>query len=243
MRGFFDAIFFASSFLTPRPGFVASFFRRSAVSGSTAGATPPSGGRPNGGRGPNPGPEEPPGRGSGAREKPGRGAKPGRGGMPGRGGNPGREKPVPAGAAGWAARAGRRVAGLGGAAMTARPRPPAPRSGGAAVEPACGGEEAVLTCVTPGECGPALAPWDIIASGRGAGAVGTGAADGPGGRSPVRFRMRPRAPAGAAGAGGGGVFGTTGGGLTRAGGAATERRTAGAGASAGRAGRAAGAAA
>jgi len=77
--------------------------------------------------------------------------------MPGRGGNPGRWKPPPAGVMGWAGRTGR-ATGAGGAAMTARPRPPAPRRGGAAAVPAWAAGGAVLTCVTPGECGPALAP-------------------------------------------------------------------------------------
>ena len=64
VRGFFDLPFFVSSFLTARPGFVASFFRRSAVSGSGGAAGPPSGGRPKPGRGPKPGPLGPPGRGA-----------------------------------------------------------------------------------------------------------------------------------------------------------------------------------
>src|SRR5258706_5532994 len=54
-------------------------------------------------------------------------------------------------------------------------------------------------CVTPGECGPALAPDDI--SGRGGGGGGM-TVDGCCGTSPVRFRMRPRAPLGPAGCGG-----------------------------------------
>ena len=99
------------------------------------------------------------------------------------------------------------VAAVGGA-MTARPRPPAPRIG-AGNGPDGGGVEGVLMVVTPGECGPALAPdefsfwgWNAC-GGDDIGAVcrwGGGAGD-----STVLLIRRPRAPPGTGGRAGPGA--------------------------------------
>lgn len=93
------------------------------------------------------------------------------------------------------------VAGVG-AAMTARPSPPAPRMGaGGALDGGC--VEGVLIVVTPGEYGPALAPVDISTGGAVGGFIGGGdpsrCGGVVGGSIVLLSRRRPRAPLGTGG--------------------------------------------